>query len=156
MGPHLAGTFLNCSVVPEDVHRATNIWGPDSASLKGRMTETRPLTAAAVPLARRRFEPQSLHCDIFYVNKGAYLLSVTTPLGYVLISPLTSVATPVLRSAVRKMFGTYGQHGIDITQFSSDNEKGIIALFGDMSGMSVSQVTVGPGKHDHLAERIIR
>ena len=97
-----------------------------------------------------------MHCDIFYVNKGAYLLSVTTPLGYVLIAPLTSVATPVLRAAVRKMFGTYGQRGIDITQFSSDNDKGIIALFGDMSGMHVSQVVVGPGQHDHLAERIIR
>ena len=51
-----AGTLLNCGVVPEDVHKATNIWGVDSASLKGRTTKSKPLTAAAVPLARRRFE----------------------------------------------------------------------------------------------------
>jgi Zinc knuckle len=38
-----AGTFLNCDILPADVRRATIIWGPSIAALKGRTTCQRPL-----------------------------------------------------------------------------------------------------------------
>ena len=70
-----AGTFLNCGVVPEDVHRATTIWGLDSASLKGRTTRTKLLAATPVPLQQRHFEPQTLYCDILYFMSVHVLLT---------------------------------------------------------------------------------
>ena len=40
--------------------------------------------------------------------------------------------------------------------FTSDNERGIAALAGGMSGMGVEVISVGPGQHDHTIERMIR
>ena len=34
----------------------------------------------------------------------------------------------------------------------SDNERGIAALAGNISGMGVEVIIVGPGQHDHTIE----
>jgi hypothetical protein len=54
------------------------------------------------------------------------------------------------------MFGAFGSRRITITIFTSDNESGIAALAGDMSGVGVEVIAVGPGQHDHFIERMIR
>ena len=151
-----AGTFLNCDILPADVRRATTIWGPSTAALKGRTTRQRPLPPPQAPLTLRAFDEQHMHCDLMYVNKQAFLVSITHPVGLMLVSSVDQVSAPVLRQSLRRMFGTLGAKGIRVTQFTSDNERGITALFGDMNAMGVSVVTVGPGQHAHTIERAIR
>ena len=61
-----AGTFLNCDILPSDVRRATTIWGPSIAALKGRTTRQRPLPPPqALPTYRSHMQ-QHMHCDIMY------------------------------------------------------------------------------------------
>ena len=151
-----AGAFLNCDILPEDIKRATTIWGPNVAALKGRTTKSKPMPAIQQSVTRRSFADQHMHCDIMFINKQAYLVSVTHPLGIVLVACIDNVTTPALRASIRKMFGTIGSRRISIVRFTSDNEKGIAALFGDMNAMGVEVVTVGPGQHDHVIERMIR
>jgi hypothetical protein len=88
-----------------------------------------------------------------YVNKKAVLVSKTEPVGVVLCA---NVSAPILRQSIQKFFGTFGSRGMSITRFTSDNERGLTALFGDMNGMGVHVVTVGPGQHAHVIERTIR
>jgi hypothetical protein len=45
---------------------------------------------------------------------------------------------------------------MSVVKFTSDNERGLTALFGDMDGMGVHVVTVGAGQHAHIIERTIR
>jgi hypothetical protein len=45
---------------------------------------------------------------------------------------------------------------MSVVKFTSDNERGLTALFGDMDGMGVQVVTVGAGQHAHIIERTIR
>jgi hypothetical protein len=45
---------------------------------------------------------------------------------------------------------------MSIVKFTSDNERGLTALFGDMDGMGVQVVMVGAGQHAHIIERTIR
>jgi hypothetical protein len=46
---------------------------------------------------------------------------------------------------------------MSVVKFTSDNERGLTALFGDMEGMGVQVVvTVGAGQHAHIIERTIR
>ena len=54
------------------------------------------------------------------------------------------------------MFGIIGSRRISILKITSDNEHGIAALVNDMKAMSVEVITVGPGQHDHIIERMIR
>lgn len=51
--------------------------------------------------------------------------------------------------------GTLSAEKIRVTQFTSDNESGMTALFGDMNGMGVAVVAVGPGQYEHTVERMI-
>ena len=97
-----------------------------------------------------------MHCDVMLINKQAYLVSVTHPLGIVLVACVENLTAPIFRQCIRRMFGTIGSRRIVIVKFTSDNERGIAALFGDMSGMGVEVITVGPGQHDHIIERMIR
>ena len=74
----------------------------------------------------------------------------------VLVESVINLTTPVLRMALRKMFGAFGSRRIKITVLTSDNERGIAALASDMSSMGVEVIVVGPGQHDHVIERMIR
>ena len=151
-----AGSFLNCDVLPEDITRANAIWGTNVASLKGRTTRVRPMPPPQTPATRRSFDEQHMHCDIMFINRQGYLVSITHPLGIVLVANVENLTTPTLRQSIRRMFGTIGSRRITIVRFTSDNERGIASLVSDMNAMGVEVVTVGPGQHDHIIERMIR
>jgi Reverse transcriptase (RNA-dependent DNA polymerase) len=108
------------------------------------------------PATRRRFVEQHMHCDIMYVNKKPVLVSRTEPVGVVLCACIENVSAPILRQSIRRFFGTFGSRGMSVVKFTSDNERGLTALFGDMDGMGVQVVTVGAGQHAHIIERTIR
>jgi hypothetical protein len=91
-----------------------------------------------------------------FVNKMPVVISLTQPIGVIQVACVTTLTTAVLRPVIRRFFGTLNQRNIDVVRFTSDNEKGLAALFSDMSAMSVEQITVGPGQHDHSIERAIR
>lgn len=91
-----------------------------------------------------------------YINKQAYLVSITHPVGVTQIECLANVSTLVRRVGVRRMFGALSQRGITIVRFTSDNEKGPSSLFGEVAGMHAQAIAVGPGQHDHVIERMIR
>ena len=120
-----AGAFLNCDILPEDIKRATTIWGPNVAALKERTTKSKPMPAIQQSVTRLSFADQHMHCDIMFINKQAYLVSVTHPISIVLVACIDDVTTPALRASIRKMFGTIGSRRISIVRFTSDNEKGI-------------------------------
>ena len=151
-----AGTFLNCPVLPEDVTRATKIWGPNVASIQGKTNRVRPYPPPQNTLGRRNIEPQEMHCDIMFVNKMPVVISLTQPIGVIQVACVTALTTPILRPVIRRFFGMLNEKNIDVVRFTSDNEKGLAALFSDMGAMSVEQRTVGPGQHDHSIERAIR
>ena len=144
------GSFLNCDILPEDVTRATQLWGPNIAAIQGKTNRVKPFPPPQNVPRRRTFEPQAMHCDLMFVNKVPVLVSLINPAGILQVACLSGVSTPVLRSAIRKMFGTLGQRNIDVVSFTSDNEKGIAALFGDMGAMAVEVI-----KQDPLAGHLV-
>jgi Reverse transcriptase (RNA-dependent DNA polymerase) len=151
-----SGTFLNSDVLPEDILRATHMWGPCLPGLKGRTTRERPMPPPQGLITTRRESAQHMHCDLMFINKQPYLVSLTQPAGIYQTSCIDNIAAPTLRVAIRRMFGNLNARRIDVVRFTSDNEKGIASLFGDMSGMGVQAITVGSGQHDHIIERAIR
>ena len=97
-----------------------------------------------------------MHCDVMFLNRQPYLVSITHPVGICQSACLPSVSAAAIRPAIRQMFGTLKAKGIEVVRFTSDNEKGIASLCQDLGGMDVMVITVGPGQHDHIIERMIR
>lgn len=151
-----AGTFLNSDVLPEDVKRATLMWGPSIPGIKGRTTREKPAPQPPMTNTIRSYSPQHMHCDVMFINKQAYLVTITHPVGLSQVACLENVSTPVLRRAVRIMFGNLRSRNIIVQRFTSDNERGLAAMQGDMAGMGVEAIMVGPGQHNHVIERMIR
>ena len=83
-------------------------------------------------------------------------VALTQPVGLILIATIENQTTATFREGIKKMFGTLASRGLRISQFTSDNEKGIGKLARDMAAMKVQVTTVGPGQHDHTIERLIR
>ena len=97
-----------------------------------------------------------MHCDLMQINFIRFLVSITQPLGFVIAAHIENATTPTLHAAIRRMFGIFGSRWVDIIRFTSDNDKGLTALFEDMNAISVKTVTVRSGQHDHIIERMIR
>ena len=76
-----SGTFLNSDIQPEVVARATHMWGPSISAMKGRTVRSRPTPDSQKPVYLRFVYPQIMHCDIMYINKQAYLVSINHPGG---------------------------------------------------------------------------
>jgi hypothetical protein len=75
-----AGTFLNCNVLPEDVSRATAIWGPSIPALKGRTVRKRSAPPPQLSLSLRTLTTQHMHADIMFVDNQPFLVSITHPI----------------------------------------------------------------------------
>jgi hypothetical protein len=97
-----------------------------------------------------------MHADIMFVNEQPFLVSITHPIGMILVESVINLTTPLLRTALKKMFGAFESRRIRITIFTSDNERGIAALASDVSAMGVEVIVIGPGQHDHVIGRMIR
>ena len=136
--------------------------------LMTRHTETtnqieRPLATAISSIQnipnQKAIPPQIMYGALMYVTHGTphiFLITVTHPLGIILVAGVDNVSTPVLRNAVNKMFGAFVSRGIQIAQFVSDNEKGLSSLFGDKNPLNVDMVTSGLGEYANRIETAIR
>jgi hypothetical protein len=135
--------------------------------LMTRHTETtnkieRPIATAISSIQnipnQRTIPAQIMYGALMYVTHGTshiFLITVTHPLGIILVAGVENVSTPVLRNAVNKMFGAFVSRGIQIAQFVSDNEKGLSSLFGDKNSLNVDMVTSGLGEYANRIETAI-
>ena len=108
---------------------------------------------------QRTTSPQVMYGALMYVTHGTshtFLITVTLPLGIILVAGIDSISTPVLRNTVNRMFGVFVSRGIQIAQFVSDNEKGLSSLFGDNNPLNIEMVTSGLGEYANRIEAVIR
>jgi len=150
------GTFLDTGVLPSDVTRATDIYGPCVEALKGRTTTRKAPSFPIETLTDRATSPQSAYVDLFYANKDAFLITVVKPLGHIMVTAIDKADTPTLRKALRTHLGTYRQRGLQLSHVYSDNEKGLLALGLDFAGAGIVFDQAGPGMHVSIIERCIR
>jgi hypothetical protein len=90
-----SGNLTNEVVSVQDVERALEIYGPSVPSLKGKTQKSQP-TQLPLEIPRKVVRgPLALHIDIIFVRATPYLLSVTTPLGYIMCDVLSKGAAPL-------------------------------------------------------------
>lgn len=148
------GLMLNAPISPADIVRATEIYGKDVASLKGK-TVSRPNTKARELLVpQSQTKEQHVHADLFHWKGQWFLLFVLKPLFVDLVQWIpTNHTTATLRDAMNKMIGKVKSRGFTITKITTDPEKALVALD---ELIDVVIENTGSGSHEEHVEREIR
>ena len=161
-----SGNLTNEVVSVQDIERANEIFGPSVPSLKGKTQKRQP---TQLPLEMPRTVVRGslvMHLDIIFVRATPYLLTVTTPLAYIMVDVLSKGAAPLtydqmepfVRSskAVRRslllMLNRYRAHNYAVATILSDNEGGVIKMEDELSSLGCNVIACGPGQHVSLVE----
>ncbi len=128
-----SNTLLGNPVTIEHLKRAEYVNGKNLGLIKGKTTAP----SQSAPLHRTEFPPgradQEAHCDLFFLNDNAFLITVTAPLGLTMITYLGvgkgARTTDSIRAALATHIGALKSQGFNVVQVISDGEGGIIKAF---------------------------
>jgi hypothetical protein len=161
-----SGNLTNTSVSVQDIERALQIFGPSVPGLKGKTQKKQP-TQLPLEIPRTVVRgPLTLHIDVIFCRGVPYLLSVSTPLGYIMTDVLSAGATPVsyddmedlvrsdkaLKRSLFQMLNKYRAKNYAVNTILTDNEGGITKLEGELSALGCHVIPCGPGQHIALVE----
>lgn len=144
------GTALNLPYTAEDVRRAATIYGPDIASLKGKMTSPGPDRPLVVRVDHGEQRQQELQMDIFEVYGVYFILSIMTPLNYTFATYLPGKSAEEMVTAVSGLLRLIQSRQFVVTKIVIDPEGGLAALQ-DLLPVPVN--AVAPGTHVPRPER---
>lgn len=150
------GNLHGTNILPADINRATTIYGPSVAALRGRTVTERPHAFPAEQPRDRAIVPQSMYLDLFRAHSMDFLLTYVRPLNHLMVTAISKSDTVTLRRTLRTHLGVYGQRRIRVDNLYCDNEKGITAMAADFAGAGITLHQSGPGMHVHIIERQIR
>jgi hypothetical protein len=141
---------VGCPFTPEDVRRASVIYGPDVASLKGKTTNRGPSKATIIDLELGEKTAQTLYCDIFEVEGQPFVLCVMKPLNYRFVAILEGKTVDDTYPAMKAVLDMIWSKGFTIERVEIDPEGGLAKL---KHMFQVGIDIVGAGSHVPIAER---
>ena len=80
--------------------RSIDIYGKDRNSIRGKDTKRKTDTVHLESVYKPSDVPQVMNIDIFFIDDEGYLISVLTPLDYVIITRIKNRTSEALRAAV--------------------------------------------------------
>lgn len=145
------GTAVGCPYTPADIRRATTIYGPDVADLKGKTVDHGPRKPLVVEVDNASEQKrQALYVDIFEIEKQAFILAIMKPLYYRFCAILDNRSTETVKTGLDAILDMIRAKGFVVYRVEIDPERGLIAVK-DKLGVPV-EVT-GAGSHVAIAER---
>jgi len=137
-----------------DVHRAERILGQDAAAVKGKAVKKKNEPLEFEPISRGALTLQTLHSDLMFVRKTAFLVSVATPLNLTLANHLPEgKSAPSLDKAIRHQFATMGAQGFKIKLVLFDGESSIGTVSNSIRELGSECEQLPSGSHVEVVER---
>ena len=120
-----AGKIDNSDLTARDVHIALDIWGPDLQGLKGRTTDKKPAPIITQPIHVPQSVDQFIYVDIMFVNGIPYLVSVSDPMEYSLVTKLANKNQWTILKALRRHISEYTKFDYKVHKVYVDGESAI-------------------------------
>ena len=150
--------IMNCPITVEDARRAFHIYGPDVATLRGKMTRRTPQAIKDyVPFELpadllKEFRRINLATDIFFVQGRTHQHTISRRIKFRTVERIKNQTKAELLRSLRKVITLYTNRGFTIQQIMADNQ--YECLRDDL--LPIMLTVVGAGEHVGDIERSIR
>jgi hypothetical protein len=132
---------------PDDVRRFYAIYGPQVAAVRGKTTKSHPkIRMVGDEGAKLQITNQDLVAVVMHVARERFLISISAPLGLLLVCHLQSLTTHELGQGLQKHLNTLRSRGFDAKKVSVDPYKSFEGLQGVFPGVAIDLSGAG----DHL------
>ena len=144
-----SGLILNCEISQDDVLRAESIYGQDIGEIKGKSTSKKgPAIYIDNNIKAAIVEPQVAHCDIFFVDKKTFLLTLFTETEYSMCTRIKSRHSKDVIPALIRHVLEMRRVGFEVKVIRCDGEGAIVFDTEDNAqllklGLIVDPVTAG-------------
>ena len=154
------GSMANPPCAPKAVDHAIAIWGPSIGDLKGKTVRYKSaIIDPSIEVKKGPPEDLTMHADVMFVESIPFLVSVTTPLGYTIGTPLTGSkpkSGPSLLSALQQQRAEYRSYNYDVKQLYFDSDSALSSVTTEIQNSGVNVTPHGPNQHVPIVERKIR
>jgi hypothetical protein len=140
----------------QDVIRANKIYGKNVAELKGKTRAKTPLSVKVEPIPQPLTAHQVLHVDLLFIEGLVFLISVSKPLSYLMVTQLPNRNTTSVQKALTEQINAYKSEKFTIGTILSDGEGAVSALTNYLYSLGIKINPAGPGQHVPVVENKIR
>jgi hypothetical protein len=149
----------NYPVTNEDIIAAKDIFGPNLGSLIGKTTQTTTEHVQSertnIPIGvMGKYWDVTLACDVMYVNKIPFLVSISRHIKFGTAEMLKSESAGQLLASIKPVTQTYVTRGLCITSMMVDRQ--FEPLCGELAGLGIAVNCVSRDEHVPEIERHIR
>ena len=149
----------NCPVNRRDVLRAEQIFGPDVGALKGKTVRRQPPRVQVdevtlPPTIQQHYQDVTLACDIMYVNKVPFLMSISRHIRFGTAQHIKNQQGVTIFNGIRAVHQIYLQRGFRIRNAFMDGQ--FEPLRGNLAELGILLNTASNDEHVPEIERQIR
>lgn len=132
----IAGSLKDLDITSKDIDVMDHIFGKQYAEAAGKSVH-RPtgdppeegiIDIAAEMVDKMKEKPLTLHGDIFFVDRIPFLLTVSKPINYVIVTYLKKRTWPEILEGLETHKNVYKSHGWDAKYLRFDREKGVSCI----------------------------
>ena len=156
---HRKQCATQCPVNRRDVLRAKQIFGPDVGALKGKTVRRQPprVTVDEVtlpPPIQQHYQDITLACDIMYVNKIPFLMSISRHIRFGTAQHIKNQQGMTIFNGIRAVHQIYLQRGFRIRNAFMDGQ--FEPLRGNLAELGILLNTASNDEHVPEIERQIQ
>ena len=141
--------IMNCPITVEDARQAFHIYGPDVATLRGKMVRQTPkaipdyIPFKLTPDLLKEFRQINLATDILFVQGHAHQHTICQQIKFSTIEQLKNMTKVEILKSLKKVITLYTTRGFSIEQIMADNQ--YECLRDDL--LPIMLTIVGAGEH---------